>query len=74
MPNWVTSKLKIEGPNSSRYYEEFISFNDAKEVYFDFNKITPMPDELNIVSGSLTDRSNWVVFNINKSRCKAHWY
>ena len=57
MPNWVTSKLKIEGPNSADIMKSLISFNDAKEVYFDFNKITPMPDELNIVSGSLTDRS-----------------
>jgi len=59
MPNWVTSKLTITGPNSTEIMKSLLIENKEEDsdskLQFDFNKIIPMPPELNIVSGSITD-------------------
>lgn len=57
MPNWVTNKLTITGPNSAEVMKSLVTLNEEKEYQFDFNKITPMPEELNIISGSVTQRA-----------------
>lgn len=51
MPNHVTSKIEITSPNAS----EAIAFMQGNDSEIDFNKIIPMPESLNIESGSLTD-------------------
>lgn len=48
MPNWVTNRLKIK----SSIIEKFISKDEYDEDYLDFNKIIPMPKDLEIESGS----------------------
>lgn len=55
MPNWVTAKLKIEGRDSAKVMQSLLTKNEENEIEFDFNKIKPMPSELNIISGSITD-------------------
>ncbi len=57
MPNWVTNKLTIEGPKSAEVMKSLLTKNEEDEYQFDFNKITPMPEELNIISGSLTEKA-----------------
>lgn len=57
MPNWVTSKLTITGPNAKEVMKSLVTKNEENEDQFDFNKIVPMPKDLEIVSGSLTDRA-----------------
>lgn len=57
MPNWVTNKLTIQGKDSSKIMKSLLILDEDKEYRFDFNKITPMPEDLNIISGSLTERS-----------------
>lgn len=55
MPNWVKGILTIEGENSEQIMKSLLKKDDFDDIEFDFNKIVPMPDDLNIVSGSLTD-------------------
>lgn len=60
MPNHCLNKLKIEG-ESAKVQEFFQAIkadkadDDGSFSPFDFNKIIPMPESLNIVSGSTTD-------------------
>ncbi len=51
MPNHVTNKIEITSPNAM----EAVAFMKGDERPFDFGKIIPMPDSLNIGSGSITD-------------------
>lgn len=57
MPNWVKNKISFEG--QLERIEEMLAFikttGDDCESYIDFNKIVPMPESLNIVSGGSTD-------------------
>ena len=50
MPNWTYNTLKTNNPNI------FPSLMD-EGGNFDFNKLIPMPESLNIESGSSTDRA-----------------
>ena len=55
MPNWVKNRLKISGPNAEKIISEVTTPNaETESVSIDFNKIIPMPKELNIISGSFT--------------------
>lgn len=51
MPNHVTNKIEISSDNA----QEAISFMRSDSREFDFNNIIPMPEALNVESGSLTD-------------------
>lgn len=57
MPNWVTAKLTVNGDNSEKIIKSLLTKNEDKELNFDFNKIKPMPKELQITSGTTTDRA-----------------
>lgn len=50
MPNWVFNKVYLTGDNTS--LNKLKKFMTTKETCFDFNKILPMPEELNLESGS----------------------
>lgn len=58
MPNWVINKVTFEG-DQSRIDELKQSvkgvWDDGTENLFDFNKIIPMPESLNITSGGRVD-------------------
>ena len=58
MPNWVTSK--ITGV-SLEEIQPYISEYDNGEKYLDFNKIIPMPKELDIESGSMLDEGMKII-------------
>jgi hypothetical protein len=61
MPNWVRTRLTFNGEQSR--IDELKKFVTGEEesvgathtILFDFNKIIPMPEELNIESGSSGD-------------------
>lgn len=58
MPNHVKNIIKMEGiaklPLFKTEYDEY----EKKDVTcFDFNKVIPMPESLNIESGSMTDEA-----------------
>ncbi len=57
MPNWVTNRIIIEGPDANKIMAELTRVDNNEERYFDFNKIIAMPEELNIISGSLTNKA-----------------
>lgn len=50
MPNWTYNEIKTNNP------EIIPTFMD-KDGNFDFNKLIPMPESLNIEAGSQTDRA-----------------
>ena len=50
MPNWVYNKVYFHGKEEK--INELRDFVKGKEHVFDFNKIIPRPEELNLVSGS----------------------
>lgn len=51
MPNHVTNKVEITSTNA----KEALEFMQGSDRKFDFNNVIPMPQTLNIESGSLTD-------------------
>lgn len=51
MPNHVTNKIVITSTNA----QEALNFMKGSDREFDFNQIIPMPESLNIESGTLTD-------------------
>lgn len=60
MPNWVINHLTIHGENAVETLRSLLkekeNENDKRYAYdFDFNKIIPMPESLNIISGSITE-------------------
>lgn len=55
MPNYVKNKLVIDADEEK--VSEILNFIKGKETAFDFNTLVPMPDELNIESGSVTEDS-----------------
>ena len=57
MPNWCQNEITISG--DEKEVKEFIKFVSSKESKFDFNKIYPMPKELEgTVSGSESLKSD----------------
>lgn len=54
MPNWVVNDLKFEGHKTR--VDELIKLVKIEDNEFDFNAIIPMPDSLNIESGSRGER------------------
>ncbi len=56
MPNWVCNRLRVSGPNANKILKGLLTKSDAEGIRFDFNKILPMPEDLNIISGSTTDK------------------
>ena len=51
MPNHVTNKIEITSANA----QEALNFMKGSDREFDFNQIIPMPESLNIQSGTVTD-------------------
>ncbi|OTG58638.1 hypothetical protein B9T36_09790 [Acinetobacter sp. ANC 4204] len=51
MPNHVSNKIEITSTNAA----DALNYMRANEREFDFNKIIPMPESLNVESGSRTD-------------------
>lgn len=55
MPNWVVNQLKIEaGEALTEEILDAIKKDDGGRGTIDFNKLIPMPEALNITSGSLS--------------------
>ncbi len=53
MPNHLMSKLHFLG--EQKRIEELLESIKGEETLFDFNKVLPMPESLNIEAGSRTD-------------------
>ena len=53
MPNWVMNEVTVEGEEDK--VKELFSFIKSKETAFDFNILIPMPESLNMDSGSMED-------------------
>lgn len=73
MPNWVTNKLNVSG-NKDEIKKLFNSIKgEDEEQVIDFNKIIPMPDSLDITSGSITDESIfWALSKMKDEEIKIH--
>jgi len=54
MPNWVMGYLNVKGPNSEKVIKNLLVKEDD-EWNFDFNKIIPMPESLNVTEGTVAD-------------------
>lgn len=54
MPNYVTNKLHLSGEQDR--IDELLESIKGEETLFDFNKVIPMPEALNIEDGSRTDQ------------------
>lgn len=64
MPNYVTNLITFEGnENEIKALLESIKADDGKYGSIDFNKIIPMPESLNIESGSRTMRGSKMVLD-----------
>lgn len=55
MPNWVMNKLTFTGDEND--IKELLNSIQGPEDCFDFNTIIPMPEELQVESGSITKES-----------------
>jgi len=80
MPNWCYNRVEIyiEDPEELERWKETV---ESKESKFDFNKITPMPEELNTNLQDLTDAKSkeliekygadgWYRWRLNNWGCK----
>jgi len=56
MPNHVTSVITINSPSAS----EVLSYIAGEKHLFDFNKIMPIPESLNIESGTRSEYGEWI--------------
>lgn len=63
MPNHVKNRIKMKGITALPLF----TVDDDGEKFFDFNKMIPMPESLNIESGSLTDEC--IVYHLT-DRCQ----
>ncbi len=64
MPNWVANYLTIDGKNADKVLQNYlIKDKESNEYKFDFNRILPMPEALDIISGSVTDNCIAVYLN-----------
>jgi hypothetical protein len=52
MPNHVQNILRADGISELPIYDS----NENGEKFFDFNKVIPMPESLQIESGSVTEQ------------------
>lgn len=52
MPNYVTNVITFQNKND---FEKIVKKYESKENLFDFNKVIPMPAELNLPEGSISE-------------------
>lgn len=65
MPNHVTNVIRMEGISNEPLYNYFCDRNNTEIKQFDFNKIIPMPESLDIESmPNLRDLAIYMVINI----------
>ena len=60
MPNWVQNEIIFENASDEKVaalIRELKAATESDGQAFDFNKIIPMPESLNVESGSSTDRA-----------------
>ena len=74
MPNWVCNHLTIHGENAAEVMRSLLTENEENECGYDldFNKLIPMPEELNIVSGSITTNCAKLYVNAMLEDCDAY--
>lgn len=79
MPNHITNRVTVEGPESE--VQKFFDFIKASEPNkdgsinpIDFNKIMPMPKELDIVSSSAGEDGMEYLIGISGDIIKRHAY
>ena len=64
MANWVRNRLTIHGENALEVMKSLLVKSEVEGEYdFDFNKIIPMPDELNIQASRVTKNSAKLFLN-----------
>lgn len=59
MPNWVTNKVEIRAHNQEELQQVLKAIQRDGDVLgsFDFNKLIPMPESLDVTDGSITDEA-----------------
>lgn len=75
MPNHVTNILTIKG-NTEEVTSVFNKIKTDKEEIgtIDFNKIIPMPESLNLTSGSITEESMfWALSKMSDNECAKYF-
>lgn len=55
MPNYVINKITFRNLSEQEIFERFTSADENGKRYFDFNRIIPMPETLDICSGGVQD-------------------
>lgn len=59
MPNWVTNRVKFNKRGEEILKKIIVKKEKVElgevDIYFDFNKVIPMPKELDIIDGSIKD-------------------
>ncbi len=74
MPNWVCNHLTIHGENAVEVMRSLLTENEESECGYDldFNKLIPMPEELNIVCGTITTNCAKLYVNAMLDDCDAY--
>lgn len=74
MPNWVCNHLIIRGEKALDVFHSLLVENKDNDFGydFDFNKIKPMPEELNVVAGTVTERCAKLYVNAMMNDCDAY--
>lgn len=74
MPNWVCNHLTIYGENAVEVLRSYLTENEENECGYDldFNKLIPMPEDLDIVCGSITTNCAKLYVNAMLEDCDAY--
>lgn len=72
MPNWVKNEITFEGKKEN--IEALLNAVKSDESDFDFNKLIPMPESLNLISGSITEDSIfWALSKMSNDECAKYF-
>lgn len=63
MPNYVATRITVNGDKKT--IDQFIEFVKSDRNVFDFNKITPIPEELDV--------DNWLYWCLDPSNWNTKW-
>lgn len=56
MPNWTTNLIRMSGITTKPVFSTYLDdYSKKEEICFDFNKLIPRPEDLNVVEGGVTE-------------------
>ena len=73
MPNWVTNKIRVGAdPDQMNKILNAIKYDDGQLGSFDFNKLIPQPESLDVTDGGITEAAIIAFLSHLRSEAENH--